>query len=105
MMKTVTEEGDKGVKFASNDVGALEVGGSIMTLLDPTDTLRNISGKACCFMNLFYGMHNIKDASNSICSKNPKNLKLLLKSQKYKARKHPTKQKEPGQQKHVFVSL
>ena len=69
MIKRVTEVGDKGVIFASEGTGtnAFEVGGSIMTLLDPTDTLRDLSGKNTCFAGLFRGMNEeLKNADNLV---------------------------------------
>ena len=61
--------GSNGYYFYSNRSGSesLEVGGSVMTLLDPTDTLRDISGKDYCFYYLFYEMDNLKNANNLIC--------------------------------------
>ena len=43
-----------------------EVGGSIMTLLDPTDTLRDLTGKPGCFYYLFYCLYNMKKADNLV---------------------------------------
>ena len=43
-----------------------EVGGSIMTLLDPTDTLRDLTGKPGCFYYLFYSFKNMVKADNLV---------------------------------------
>lgn len=54
--------------FSSNETsGDLEVGGSIMTLLDPTDTLRDISDSENCFCLLLSDMPNLKKADNLVC--------------------------------------
>lgn len=50
---------------STNDTD-FEVGGSIMTLLDPTDTLRDLTGKPGCFYYLFYGLYNMKKADNLV---------------------------------------
>lgn len=49
-----------------NESKALEVGGSVMTLLDPTDTLRDISNSPYCFYYLFYEIANLSNANNLV---------------------------------------
>ena len=54
---------DSNFKYISgielNSKNPIEIGGSIVTLLDPTDTLRDLTGKPGCFSFLFAGMEQI----------------------------------------------
>lgn len=43
-----------------------EVGGSVMSLLDSTDTLRDLTGKPGCFYYLFYKFQNLVKADNLV---------------------------------------
>lgn len=59
-----------GVNISSNDAEneniKLELGGSIMTLMDPTDELRNISSIPGCFEYMFSGIKNLRNANDLV---------------------------------------